>query len=112
MQTNADCTVYRMDGKGYNPVGTYRVMWQDCRGYVVSGRGSSIAYTAGTDTLKLFAPVDADIRIKDIVLRGRCADEYANTADLMAAHDCRVVTAVDRYDYGRTNMHHLEVTAR
>lgn len=112
MRTNADCTVYRAHSRGYKPVGTYRVMWQDCHGYVISGRGASIAYTTGTDTLKLFAPIDADIQLKDIVLRGKCAEEYANTSDLMAAHDCRVVTTVDRYDYGRAHMHHLEVTAR
>ena len=112
MRTNTDCTVYRADGKGYKPVGTYRAMWQDSKGYVIAGRGLSGAYESGTDTLNLFMPIDADIKIKDIVVRGRFSNTYESTSEITADHDCRVVTAVNRCDYGSANMHHLEVTAR
>mgnify|MGYP004690286759 CR=1 FL=1 len=113
MQVNTSCTVYRpASGKGYTRVGVYRVMWQDCKGYTVSGRGVTIAVASGTDTLKLFAPLDADIRIKDVIVRGECTEEYSSTADMTAKHDMRVVTTVDRCDFGRSHMQHLEVTGR
>lgn len=111
MRTNADCTIYRLIDRVYKPTPIIGVMWQECKGYNTSKTGSTSA-----DSLRLFIPMsalgDATICLKDIVVRGIDAKEYTSASEINAYHDARIVTAVDRMDYGSPAMWHLEVSAR
>lgn len=102
MICNTECTVFRYDDEKYVSVWQGECMWQEVKGIEVKKYGAENA-----DKAVIFIPdINADIREKDIIIRGKCCD-----GDHAARNGLTVMSAA-KNDFGSADMRHIELGAR
>lgn len=113
MITNADCTVYRLEGDAYLRIYLHAVNWQQAQGSLVND-GRHLSEQARSESL-IFLPFSLGFqpKLEDIFIRGDCpipAKTATKKALTSTGEDRMVARTIARLDNGSDAMGHWEVS--
>lgn len=113
MYTNTDMTLYKREydhTTRLNKLVRHEikgVMWQDSKGANVNKSGMETA-----DSVTVFVPLanmTVEPKIGDYMVKGITTLEVTRISELEKLEDARVITKVDKKDYGSASMRHYEL---